>query len=271
VLDDETLDPAMVAKVLSLPSEAYLSELSECIDVEAIHVARQFARRALAASLQSRFEQRYQALAPSGAYAPDAAQVARRSLRNLCLSYLMALETPPYLALARAQYDGCDNMTERQAALNLIAHSGFADEADAVLDDFYQQYQGETLVVNQWLAVQATDPKPGALARIQALMTHAAFDLRNPNKVRSLISTFCAMNPVNFHAADGAGYAFLADRIIEMNTLNPQMASRLLTPLTRWRKYDAARQALMQGQLRRILAGGNLSKDVYEVVSKSLG
>jgi aminopeptidase N len=125
-------------------------------------------------------------------------------------------------------------------------------------------------VVNQWLAVQASDPKPGALARIKALMEHAAFDLRNPNKVRSLISTFCAMNAVNFHAADGAGYAFLADRIIEMNRLNPQMASRLLTPLTRWRKYDDARQALMQAELRRIRDSGELSRDVYEVVSKSL-
>jgi aminopeptidase N len=270
VLDDETLDPAMVAKVLSLPSEAYLSELSECIDVEAIHVARQLARTELARALEARLERRYQALAPVGAYAPDAVQVARRSLRNLCLSYLMALETPLHLARARAQYDGCDNMTERQAALSLIAHSGFDAEAAAVLDDFYQRYQDETLVVNQWLAVQASDPKPGALARIKALMEHAAFDLRNPNKVRSLISTFCAMNAVNFHAADGAGYAFLADRIIEMNRLNPQMASRLLTPLTRWRKYDDARQALMQAELRRIRDSGELSRDVYEVVSKSL-
>jgi aminopeptidase N len=162
-------------------------------------------------------------------------------------------------------------MTERQAALSLIAHSSFDADAAAVLEDFYQRYQSETLVVNQWLAVQACDPKPGALARIKALMQHDAFDMRNPNKVRSLISTFCGMNAVNFHEAGGEGYAFLADRIIEMNRLNPQVASRLLTPLTRWRKYDAGRQAQMQAQLRRILDSGELSRDVYEVVSKSLG
>ncbi len=270
VLDDESLDPAMVAKVLSLPSEAYLSELSECIDVDAIHIARQFVRVELARALEPALLRRYEALAPVGDYAPSADQVARRSLRNLCLSYLMALEAPAHLARARSQYDGCDNMTERQAALSLIAHSGFEVDAASVLEDFYQRYESETLVVNQWLAVQACDPKPGALARIQALMEHAAFDLRNPNKVRSLISTFCAMNAINFHDASGAGYAFLADRIIEMNRLNPQMASRLLTPLTRWRKYDAARQVLMQAQLQRILDSGELSRDVYEVVSKSL-
>ncbi|WP_020679881.1 aminopeptidase N [Marinobacterium rhizophilum] len=270
VLDDESLDPAMVAKVLSLPSEAYLSELSECIDVEAIHAARQFARTALARALEAPLQRRYEALAPVGVFSPTADQVARRSLRNLCLSYLVALETPAHIARARSQYDACDNMTERQAALSLIAHSSFEADADAVLDDFYQRYQGETLVVNQWLAVQACDPKPGALTRIKALMAHAAFDLRNPNKVRSLISTFCAMNAVNFHDAGGEGYAFLADRIIEMNRLNPQMASRLLTPLTRWRKYDVARQGLMQAQLQRILDSGELSRDVYEVVSKSL-
>ncbi|UTW13774.1 aminopeptidase N [Marinobacterium rhizophilum] len=270
VLDDETLDPAMVAKVLSLPSEAYLSELSECIDVDAIHAARNFVRAELARALEPALLRRYEALAPRCDYAPSADQVAQRSLRNLCLSYLMALEAPAHLVRARAQYDGCDNMTERQAALSLIAHSGFEVDAAAVLEDFYQRYENETLVVNQWLAVQACDPKPGALARIQALMEHAAFDLRNPNKVRSLISTFCAMNAVNFHDASGAGYAFLADRIIEMNRLNPQVASRLLTPLTRWRKYDEARQALMQAQLRRIQGSGELSRDVYEVVSKSL-
>ncbi|NVK41974.1 MAG: aminopeptidase N [Oceanospirillaceae bacterium] len=270
VLDDASLDPAMVAKVLTLPSEAYLSELADCIDVDAIHAARLFARKALAESLSERFERRYQALAPEQPYAPDASQVAQRSLRNLCLSYLVALETPEYLSLARTQYDVADNMTDRQGALSLLAHSGDANAAQAVLDDFYARYSDETLVVNQWLSVQASDPRPGALARVQALMNHEAFSLRNPNKVRSLISVFCNLNAVNFHAADGSGYAFLADRIIEMNRLNPQMASRLLTPLTRWRKYDGARQALMQAQLKRIVDSGDLSKDVYEVVSKSL-
>jgi aminopeptidase N len=138
------------------------------------------------------------------------------------------------------------------------------------LDDFYQRWQHESLVVNQWLSVQAMCVLPGTLEKVKALQAHAAFDGKNPNKIRALIASFCTNNAINFHVETGAGYQFLADQIIQLNTQNPQIASRLLTPLTKWKKYNPQRQALMKAQLERIMAEPDLSKDVFEVVSKSL-
>ena len=270
VLTDTQLDPAMVAKVLTLPSEAYLAELASCIDVDAIHEVRCFLRQALAQALKSEWLETYHAHQTSGAYSPDAESIAHRSLKNLALSYLMALETDESLALATQQYASSDNMTDMQAAFALVVHSGFSEAAEQLLGDFYSRWQNESLVVNQWFAIQATDPKPGALARVEALLNHPAFDRRNPNKLRAVIGNFCAQNKVNFHAADGSGYRFLAAQILLLNQQNPQVASRLLTPLTGWKKYPENRQILMKQALEQIMACENLSKDVYEVVSKSL-
>lgn len=270
VLSSQGLDKAMVSKVLTLPSEAYLSELAKCVDVDAIYHVRQFVKRELAEKLEALFVSTYQANDVESCYSPDAESVARRSLKNLCLSYLMSLETDTYLAFAQNQYDKADNMTDMQAALVLVVHSSFAEAAESMLSDFYQRWQSESLVVNLWLSIQAAAPQEGALERVEALMAHPAFDNKNPNKLRSLISVFCAQNTVNFHALNGSGYRFLADRILELNSQNPQIASRMLTPLTRWKKYSPQRQALMRQQLQRIEASENLSKDVFEVVSKSL-
>jgi aminopeptidase N len=270
VLDAEGLDKAMVSKVLTLPSEAYLSELSDCVDVDAIFEVRNFVKRTLAEKLQSTLLSVYKENDTDDVYQPDADSVARRSLKNLCLSYLMSLETDAYLELAKRQYEKADNMTDMQTALVLVAHSAFEDDADKLLADFYDRWKSESLVVNLWLSIQAANPTEGALARVNALMEHSAFDRKNPNKLRSLISVFCAQNSVNFHSLDGSGYRFLADRIIELNKQNPQIAARMLTPLTRWKKFSTQRQALMLAELERIRDSGELSKDVFEVVSKSL-
>ncbi len=270
VLTDTQLDPAMVAKVLTLPSEAYLAELASCIDVDAIHEVRCFLRSALAEALEPEWLATYKAHQTGGSYSPDAESIAHRSLKNLALSYMMALETDASLTLAMQQYESSDNMTDMQAAFSLVVHSGFSEAAAQLLGDFYQRWQNESLVVNQWFAIQATDPKPGALARVKALLQHPAFDRRNPNKLRALIGNFCAQNKVNFHAADGSGYNFLAEQILLLNQQNPQVASRLLTPLTGWKKYPEDRQILMKQALEQIMACEDLSKDVYEVVSKSL-
>lgn len=266
----EQLDKAMVAKVLMLPSEAYLSELSKVIDVDAIHQVRRFAHKALAQALEGEFAAVYQACQSREPYSPDAQSIARRALANLCLGYLLDTGKPEYLEKALTQFEQSDNMTERMAALALVTHSEYSKAAEVILEQFYTRWQSEPLVVNQWLQVQATDPKPDTLQRVVALMQHPAFNIKNPNKVRSLIAGFCGQNPVNFHQADGSGYRFLADQILELNTLNPQIASRLLTPLTRWKRYDSGRQALMKGELQRIMDSAELSRDVYEVVSKSL-
>lgn len=270
VLGNNDLDKAMVAKVLTLPSEAYLSELAEVIDVSAIHQARQFVRQQLAKQLETELLSTYKRCTSTEAYSPRADSIARRSLRNVCLSYLMATGKQEYLELALAQFHEADNMTDSQAALSLVVHSSFQKAGEVILDQFYQRWSDQPLVVNQWLSVQASNPQEGTLSQVETLMEHEAFNLQNPNKVRSLISSFCSLNPVNFHELDGSGYRFLANQIIILNDLNPQIASRLVTPLTRWRRYNSNRQELMRTQLQRIMDSGNLSRDVFEVVSKSL-
>ncbi|HGY9624798.1 TPA: aminopeptidase N [Pseudomonas putida] len=273
VLGNASLDAAMVAEMLSLPGEAYLTEISQVADVEAIHAAREFARKQIAEQLFDALWARYQAnreVSAKTAYVAEAEHFARRSLQNIALSYLMLSGKPEVLAATLEQFDQCDNMTERLTALAVLVNSPFEAERAKALDAFAEHFKDNPLVMDQWFSVQAASPLPGGLARVKALMQHPAFTLKNPNKVRALIGAFAGQNLVNFHAADGSGYRFLADLVIELNALNPQIASRQLAPLTRWRKYDDARQALMRGELERILASGALSSDVYEVVSKSL-
>lgn len=273
VLADESLDQAMVAEMLSLPSEAYLTEISDVADVDAIHAAREFARQQLAEALYAPLWQRYQRnreVSRNSEYVAQAEHFARRSLQNIALSYLMLSGKPEVLAATLEQYDACDNMTERLTALAVLVNSAFEAEKAKALAAFAEHFKDNPLVMDQWFSVQAGSALPGGLARVKALMEHPAFTLKNPNKVRALVGAFAGQNLVNFHQADGSGYRFLADLVITLNGFNPQIASRQLAPLTRWRKYDASRQALMKAELERILASGELSSDVYEVVSKSL-
>ena len=273
VLDNTELDPAMVAEMLSLPSEAYLAEISEVADVDAIHAAREFARKQLADGLFDALWARYQAhreVSKATAYVAEKEHFARRALQNIALSYLMLSGRPEVLAATLEQYDACDNMTERLTALAVLVNSPFEAEKARALQAFAEHFKDNPLVMDQWFSVQAASGLPGGLERVKALMQHPAFTMKNPNKVRALIGAFAGQNLINFHAADGSGYRFLADLVIELNALNPQIASRQLSPLTRWRKYDSKRQALMKAELERILASGPLSSDVYEVVSKSL-
>ena len=273
VLNDESLDQAMVAEMLSLPGEAYLTEISDVADVEAIHVAREFARQQLADKLFEGLWSRYQAnreLSKRTPYVAAAEHFARRALQNIALSYLMLSGKPEVLAATLDQFDTSDNMTERLTALAVLVNSPFEAQKAQALAVFAETFKDNPLVMDQWFSVQAGSPLPGGLARVKALMEHPAFNLKNPNKVRALIGAFAGQNLINFHAADGSGYRFLADLVIQLNGFNPQIASRQLAPLTRWRKYDSARQALMKAELERIRASGELSSDVFEVVSKSL-
>jgi len=273
VLSDDSLDQAMVAEMLSLPGEAYLTEISEVADVDAIHTAREFARKQLADALFEGLWLRYQAnrdLSKKTPYLAEAEHFARRALQNIALSYLMLSGKPEVLAATLEQFDTCDNMTERLTALAVLVNSPFEEKKAEALTGFALHFKDNPLVMDQWFSVQAGSTLPGGLERVKALMEHPAFNIKNPNKVRALIGAFAGQNLINFHAADGSGYRFLADLVIELNGFNPQIASRQLAPLTRWRKYDDARQALMKGELERIRASGQLSSDVFEVVSKSL-
>jgi len=273
VLADTSLDQAMIAEMLSLPGEAYLTEISEVADVDAIHAAREFVRKQLADSLFDGLWARYTAnrqLSKATPYVAEAEHFARRALQNIALSYLMLSEKPEVLAVTIEQFDSADNMTERLTALAVLVNSPFTAEKDKALAVFAENFKDNPLVMDQWFSVQAGSPLPGGLERVKALMQHPAFNIKNPNKVRALIGAFAGQNLINFHAADGSGYRFLADLVIQLNGFNPQIASRQLAPLTRWRKYDSARQALMKAELVRIRDSGELSSDVFEVVSKSL-
>lgn len=276
LLTDPSLDRAMVALMLSLPTEAYLSEVAETIEVEAIHQARQFARRTLGRVLEQEFMQVYQNLhneSQGKAYAASGEQIARRSLKNIALAYLMQNDGEQVIDLARAQYQAADNMTDASAALAVLVNSEAARTrgiTDQLLTDFYQRWRHEALVVNLWFQIQAQCILPAGLERVRDLLEHEAFDINNPNKVRSVIGAFSAGNAINFHRQDGEAYRFLTDQILTLDKLNPQIASRLVTPLSRWRKYPGRRAALMQGQLERLMGEPGLSRDVYEMVNKSL-
>jgi len=268
LLGDDSLDPAMVAETLRMPGENYLADIAAEVDVDAIHRGRQRVRRSIGEVHAQRLIERYHQLQLAQPYAPDAAQIAARSLRNTCLAYL-SLASQEGLELAQQQYAEASNMTDRLAALTSLVHNAGAEASAPQLEDFYARWRDEPLVVNQWFQVQALNPQPGNLERVRALMEHADFDIRNPNKVRSLIGAFCSANPVNFHRADGAGYALLVEMIGKLDPLNPQIASRLMTPLTRWRRYGN-RSDQMRAALEDISRLPGLSRDVYEVVNKSL-
>jgi len=273
VLQDKTLDAAMVAEMLNLPSEAWLTELAIVADVDAIHHARKFAREQLASALHPLLWARYQALREVSRHTPFAAsaeQFARRSLQNTALGYLMQRDDSAVLAACCEQFERSDNLTERLAALAALVNSRYADKREQALQQFAEQYAAHPLVMDQWLSVQASSSHYGTLEKVRELMQHPAFSLNNPNRVRALIGSFCNQNPLQFHQIDGSGYGFLGDCVLQLDQRNPQIASRLLTPLTRFRKYDATRQALMQAQLQR-LREAPLSKDVFELVEKSLG
>ncbi|HCS66306.1 MAG TPA: aminopeptidase N [Cellvibrio sp.] len=273
VLQDDSLDKAMVAYMLSLPSEAYLSELADLVDVEAIHYSRTAIRKIIARELRDDLLGVYRAYDHAQPYAATADAIAARSLKNVALGYLMLVGDENVIRACEQQYRTANNMTDVMAALTQLVNTEapLAQQlAETALADFYQRWQHESLVVNQWISVQATCVLPNTLAKVKALQTHAAYDGKNPNKIRALVASFCNGNAINFHADAGAGYKFLADQIIVLNTQNPQIASRLLTPLTKWKKYSPGRQELMKAELERIMAESNLSKDVFEVVSKSL-
>jgi aminopeptidase N len=195
--------------------------------------------------------------------------VGRRALKNLALSYLMALGDETAHGLCREQLAAAHNMTDTMAALRLVVDAGGA-VADVALADFHARWSHEPLVIDKWFSLQATSAREDALYRVMGLMAHPDFSLRNPNRVRSLVGAFCTGNPVRFHAADGRGYRFLADRVLELDPLNPQIASRLLRSLIRWRRFDQRRQGLMRAELERVLATEPLSKDAFEVASRAL-
>jgi len=267
-LNSSELDPALIAEALTLPTETDLAEQTKVIRVEAIHAAREALRTQLAEALWDDLWRHYRAC--DAASPGTAAEVqARRRLKNVCLDYLVSTGRGEAAEAAEQQFAGADNMTDSMAALSLLADTA-TEAGDRALTHFYERWQGDPLVVDKWFRVQAQSRREDSLERVQALTRHPAFDGANPNRIRALYGAFSQGNPIRFHDPSGAGYRLIADCVIQLDARNAQLAARLVTPLTRWRRYDGAHSGLMRKELSRIFEQPSLSNDVYEVVSKSL-
>ncbi|KRB93829.1 aminopeptidase N [Noviherbaspirillum sp. Root189] len=267
-LTDTNLDPAFCELALTLPSETVVAEQMDVIDPHAIHAVRIFLRRSLASALKVDWLVAYQDNRTPGTYSPDPISAGKRGLKNLALSYVMEVDDVDAHRLAQNQYDNANNMTDRIAALSAMVNST-APGRDAALASFYEDFKQEALVIDKWFSLQAM-ARHTDVATVRELMKHPAFSIKNPNRARSLIFSFCNGNPSQFHAVDGSGYEFWADQVIALNAINPQVAARLARTMDRWRKYTPTLQEKMRAALKRVAATKSLSKDVLEVVTKSL-
>jgi aminopeptidase N len=264
---DKSLDKALVARALTLPSLTYVGELMPVVDVDAIHQAREFIYAQLSQRLSEDLLQIYQSNSQQE-YNLSPASMAERFLRNQALSYLM-YQGGQGEQLAKVQYHSAGNMTDQIAAFSALVHHETAS-AEEVIEEFYQQWKQDNLVMDKWFTVQATVPRSSAMVRVKKLFEHDDFDIKNPNRVRALLGAFCSANPVCFHDISGFGYTVLGQYIEKIDAMNPQIASRLSVPLTRWRRHNEKRQQLMKAELKRLMALPKLSKDVFELVEKSL-
>jgi len=260
-------DHRFSATLMALPSQNYLLQQMDVGDVEAVHKAREFVKMNLAKALEQEFVACYEEYQlPYYEYNP--VDMGKRGLKNSCLSYLVYTGKEKYLKVAYQQLIECDNMTDAIAALSALINQD-SKERNQSLNEFYEKWKDQPLVINKWLALQASSTLPSTLDEVKQLLKHPAFNIRNPNNVYALIGAF-GMNVVRFHDAGGDGYQFVIDQVLAIDPANPQVAARMLQPLTQWRKMDKKRQALMKEQLGRIVATPKVSKDIYEIAVKSL-
>ncbi|KAI3923381.1 hypothetical protein MKW98_026974 [Papaver atlanticum] len=268
ILTDYTLDKEFIAKAIDLPGVGEIMDMMDIADPDAVHVVRSFIRKHLASELKAEFLKTVENNRSSDPYVFDHSKKSRRTLKNIALSYLASLEDAQITELALSEYKTATNMTDQFGALTALVQNP-GKTRDDVLADFYGKWEHDYLVINKWLGLQASANIPENVENVRKLLKHRAFDLRNPNKVRSLIGGFCA-SPVNFHAKDGSGYKFLGEIVLQLDKLNPQGASRMVSALSRWRRYDETRQAHAKAQLEMILSTNGLSENVFEIASKSL-
>ena len=266
---DRSLDDALVARALVLPQEAWIGDQMAEVDVDGIHAVRSFLRRGLAEGCRAELEARYHACRSAAPGGTEGDAVGRRALAATCLAYLSRLDDEATRETAFAQFASASTMTDSMAALGVLSHVDCPQRTTA-LEQFYARWKDDPLVVDKWFSVQATSELPGTLREVEKLLGHEAFDLRNPNRVRSLVGAFCSANPVRFHDASGGGYRFLGEHVLLLDRLNPQVAARMAGIFTRWRRYDAGRRELQRQQLEAIASASGLSRDVLEVVTKAL-
>ncbi len=260
ILNNEQLDKALATQAITLPSESYLGEFLEHIDPVAIHKVHRFMHETIAESLYDDLLKGY--------HRHSTDTVKDRALKNICLHYLMVLKHDHIITLCYQQFMAHQNMTDVMAALKPLAHTA-CPERELALNQFYQKWKHEPLVVDKWFSIQAMSHLPNTLADIKRLTQHDAFTTKNPNKIRALIGVF-TQNHAQFHEESGQAYDFVTDMILEIDQFNSQISSRLVKPYTNWRKYDLPRQSLLKAQLEKIAQAPGLSKNMYEIVSKSL-
>jgi aminopeptidase N len=268
VLLEENSDSALMALILTLPSENEIAELFETIDPQAISDVRESLVRLLATELADEWLAVYNAN-QSDEYRIEHAEIGKRSLKNVCLGYLAFGDVELADKLVNAQFSHANNMTDSLAAMAASVAAQLPCR-EALLVAFDERWHQDGLVMDKWFALQATSPAPDVLNRVRALLNHRSFTLSNPNRIRSLIGAFASANPSAFHAANGSGYQFLTEILTDLNTRNPQVAARMIEPLIRLKRYDAGRQALMRNALEQLKGLDKLSGDLYEKISKAL-
>ncbi|MBP9764194.1 MAG: aminopeptidase N [Gammaproteobacteria bacterium] len=268
IMIDNALNPALKSEILTLPVMSYLLELGESTDIDAIAAVRLFLRKSLAENLKDAFLSLYKTHSSAERYVYSPVAVAARKLKNVCLSYLLLAGDSRGLDCCMQQWKSANNMTDALGVLNALSNSQGL-ESQTVLDEFYDKWKHDPLVLDKWFRVQACAELPNTVEVVKSLMQHPAFEITNPNKVYSLIGAFSA-NLVCFHDKSGSGYTFLADVVLELDKLNPQVASRMVRAFTSWKRFDSGRQEKMKAQLERIKSQKNLSGDIFEIVSKCL-
>ncbi|MBE3793253.1 aminopeptidase N [Vibrio parahaemolyticus] len=266
VLLDENLEPAFIAQVFSLPSINEITGWYKQIDVDAVDAVLNSVTVSLSAALEDELSATYHTL-KQAEYTIDHAAIGKRALRNQCLQFLA--HTDKGNTLVKAQYEAANNMTDTIAAMS-AANSAQLECREELMADYSDKWKHDGLVMDKWFALQGTNPAEDALEKVKATMNHEAFSLKNPNRTRSLIGSFLAANPVRFHDKSGSGYQFAGDILRQLNDSNPQVASRMIDPLLKFRKYDEARQAMIRAELEKLKAMDNLAKDLFEKVTKAL-
>ena len=260
---------ALLVRILTLPKDSVIGNAQKIIDPDMIHKVKESLQKQIAMGLADELDELYNICAPSGEFQTDPESMAKRAMRNLVLKYKLELSESEAVNLAFKQYQNAQTMTEKLGALSILVETD-RPEREHALTEFYEDYRNHALVIDKWFSIQATCGRHDTPARVKALMDHKDFTLSNPNRIRALIGAFAMRNQKGFHVLSGEGYKILTDIIIELNDKNPQIASRLLTPMRQWKSYTADRQKLMKAQLKRILDQDNLSPDVYEITSKCL-
>ncbi|EMV2055731.1 aminopeptidase N [Vibrio parahaemolyticus] len=266
VLLDENLEPAFIAQVFSLPSINEITGWYKQIDVDAVDTVLNSITVSLSAALEDELSATYHTL-KQAEYTIDHAAIGKRTLRNQCLQFLA--HTDKGNTLVKAQYEAANNMTDTIAAMS-AANSAQLECREELMADYSDKWKHDGLVMDKWFALQGTNPAEDALEKVKATMNHEAFSLKNPNRTRSLIGSFLAANPVRFHDKSGSGYQFAGEILRQLNDSNPQVASRMIDPLLKFRKYDEARQAMIRAELEKLKAMDNLAKDLFEKVTKAL-